>query len=101
MKSLRPCPRCLMLKADFPNLGLPEDQQQRLKLKRIDNQTRNNLVAEARSKIFTDGRAVNSKGVEQLLKSHSYVPTEVCTQILQLHRTQQTPDYVSQNAFSR
>lgn len=77
MKSLRPCPRCLTPKAEFPNLGLAEDQQRRLKFKRIDNQARNDLVDNARSIIFLDGRAIDSKGVESYVKPWSYAPTKV------------------------
>lgn len=77
MKSFQPCPRCLVPKAEFPNLGVPEDWRQRRELKRVDTQARNDLVAQARSIIFTNGRAVTYKGVEQLLKPQSYVPTEV------------------------
>jgi hypothetical protein len=75
MKSLRPCPRCLTPKAEFPNLGLSEDWRRRLTFKRVDDQARNDLVTKARSVIFTDGRAVNSKRVELLVKPSSYVPT--------------------------
>jgi hypothetical protein len=77
MKSHRPCPRCLTPKVEFANLGVPEDQRRRRKLRRIDNQARNDKVAQARLIIYTDGRAVNSKGVESLMKPHSYVPTKV------------------------
>lgn len=66
-----------MPKAEFPNLGLVEDWQRRLKFKRVDNQARNDLVTKARSIIFGSGRAVNSKGVELLVKPWSYVPTKV------------------------
>ncbi|KAF8603666.1 hypothetical protein BDV93DRAFT_523134 [Ceratobasidium sp. AG-I] len=76
MKSHRPCPRCFIPRAEFPNLGIPEDVRRRGKLKRIDDKARNDLVAQARSFIFIDGRAIGYKGVELLLKPHSYTPTE-------------------------
>jgi hypothetical protein len=77
MKSHRPCPRCLLPKVEFPNLGIPEDQRRWQIHKRIDDKARNNSVAQARSIIFAEGRAVNSTRVELLLKPHSYTPTEV------------------------
>jgi hypothetical protein len=88
MKSHRPCPRCLIPKAEFPNLGIPEDQRRRKRLKRIDDNARNNLVAQARSIIYTEGLAVNSGRVELLLKPHSYTPTAVSyarSQSLNIH----------------
>lgn len=66
-----------MPKAEFPNMGLPEDFRQRESLKRIDNKARNDLVRDARSIIYADGRAVTSPRVEKLLKPYSYVPTNV------------------------
>lgn len=77
MKSGRPCPRCLVPKGEFPNLGILEDERRRQRLKRIDNGARNQLVTQARSIIYTIGRAINYKKVESLLKPHSYAPTEV------------------------
>ncbi|KAG8702016.1 hypothetical protein FRC09_004999 [Ceratobasidium sp. 395] len=74
MKSLYPCPRCLMPKSEFRNLGLASDFVRRQKLKRIDNEERGVLVDLARLVIFDEGRATNSKRVEQLLKPQSYVP---------------------------
>ncbi|KAG9077577.1 hypothetical protein FRC06_008826, partial [Ceratobasidium sp. 370] len=75
INSLRPCPRCLMPKSEFANLGLMSDIQRRRRLKRTDSQQRNELIRTARSIIYTGGRAVTSKGVEQLLRPHSYAPT--------------------------
>ncbi|KAG9123570.1 hypothetical protein FRC07_014709, partial [Ceratobasidium sp. 392] len=74
MKSLRPCPRCLMPKSEFQNLGLASDFRRRLKLRRIDDQARSDLVRQARSIIYDEGRATTAKRVEILLKPHSYVP---------------------------
>ena len=62
---------------EFPNLGTPEDQQRRKRLKRIDSEARNSLVTQARSIIYTEGLAVNSDRVELLLKPYSYAPTAV------------------------
>ncbi|KAG8699804.1 hypothetical protein FRC08_005094 [Ceratobasidium sp. 394] len=76
INSLRPCPRCLMPKSGFGNMGLPSDMQRQQQLRRVDTRERNNLIRDARSVIYAEGRAVNSKRVEQLLQPHSYVPTE-------------------------
>ncbi|EUC58469.1 hypothetical protein RSOL_256740 [Rhizoctonia solani AG-3 Rhs1AP] len=76
MGSLHPCTRCLMPKSEFVNMGLPSDVRRRQELKRVDTKERNDLVREARSIIYNEGRAITSKRVEQLLKPHSYVPTE-------------------------
>ncbi|KAG8749084.1 hypothetical protein FRC12_013578 [Ceratobasidium sp. 428] len=74
MKSMYPCPRCLMPKSEFKNLGLASDFIRRQKLKRVDNEERAVLVDLARLIIFDEGRTTNSKRVEELLKPNSYVP---------------------------
>ncbi|KAG8705415.1 hypothetical protein FRC08_001682 [Ceratobasidium sp. 394] len=75
INSLRPCPRCLTPKSEFGNMGLPTDMWWRKRQKRVDDEVRSDLVHDAREIIYTEGRAVNSKRVEQLLRPHSYVPT--------------------------
>lgn len=48
---------------------------------RIDDQTRQSLIQSARDIIYDLNRPVDSERVENLLKKHSYVPTEVCRPI--------------------
>ncbi|KDN41261.1 hypothetical protein RSAG8_07530, partial [Rhizoctonia solani AG-8 WAC10335] len=75
LRSLRPCPRCLIPQSQFIYMGLPSDMHRRQALKRIDTKERNDRVREARSIIYDEGRAITSSRVEGLLRSVSYVPT--------------------------
>ncbi|EUC56392.1 hypothetical protein RSOL_175040 [Rhizoctonia solani AG-3 Rhs1AP] len=75
LRSLRPCPRCLIPQSQFIYMGLPSDMHRREALKRIDTKERNDRVREARSIIYDEGRAITSSRVEGLLRPDSYVPT--------------------------
>ncbi|KAG8729146.1 hypothetical protein FRC10_004213 [Ceratobasidium sp. 414] len=68
------CPRCLAHKASASQMGTPTDMRI-LKKRRIDNEKRRGKVERARQFIYKQGRAIQSKPVEDLLKSESYVPT--------------------------
>ncbi|KAG9085200.1 hypothetical protein FS749_004614 [Ceratobasidium sp. UAMH 11750] len=61
--------------SEFKFMGLSEDFKRRQELKRIDDQQHCDLIRKARSVIYDEGRAVTSKKVEELLRPHSYVPT--------------------------
>lgn len=75
-----PCPRCLIPKARIHNLGMTRDRQQRKTLRRVDSVDRRAKVATARSLIYENNYAVDSAGVERLLKEESLVPTAVSVQ---------------------
>ncbi|KAG9089394.1 hypothetical protein FRC06_001569 [Ceratobasidium sp. 370] len=68
------CPRCLVHKASASQMGTPTDMRIRKK-QRIDNEKRRGKVERARQFIYEQGRTIQSKPVEDLLKSESYVPT--------------------------
>jgi hypothetical protein len=74
---LCPCPRCLIPKERLQNLGKARDRQQRLTLRRRDDAQRRSAVASARKLIYEKNYAVDSQGVERLLKAQSLVPTYV------------------------
>ena len=68
------CPRCLVLKADVPNIGKDFDMNRRKSQPRrysLEN------VEIARKAIFDLGRSVNYKGEYDPLKQGSWVPTRV------------------------
>lgn len=59
------------------NLGMPRDRQQRLTLKRIDNDQRRFGIANARRLIYELNYAVDSKSLADFLNAESWVPTLV------------------------
>lgn len=83
-----PCPRCLIRKDQIHHIGTKRDRISRASKARVDNQHRQTKVRLARNIIYEKGRVVNSKGVEQLLKSQSLVPTEVNPKCLNLNNEQ-------------
>jgi hypothetical protein len=72
-----PCPRCLIPEALFKNLGMVRDMQQRETLRRMDDESKNSLVATAREIIYKNNYAVDNNGVDTLLKEQSLVPSMV------------------------
>lgn len=60
------------------NLGMKLDMKQRVLLARTDNDDRRRKVQVARRIIYETNYAVNSEGVEKILKAESLVPTLVC-----------------------
>ncbi|KAF9491917.1 hypothetical protein BDN71DRAFT_1273770 [Pleurotus eryngii] len=71
-----PCPRCLVKKSAIRALGTPADINQRRNGKRVDSKTLHTKISKARKLIYKQGYVVNSKLVDNLLKSESLVPTE-------------------------
>ena len=76
-KSRCPCPRCLIPKVRFKNVGMTRDMQQRETLRRIDDESKKSLVAMAREIIYQKNYAVNYAGVKTLLNEKSLVPSTV------------------------
>lgn len=58
-------------------IGSKTDAKQRIKLARVDSQSRRNIIERARKMIFEGGVNITSKRVEKLLKPTSLVPTRV------------------------
>ena len=84
MKSmgLYPCPRCLILKGDIPEVGSFLDMKNRQKTAReysLEN------VEIARKAIFDSGRSISYKGPYDMLKMGSWAPTRVCSFSRGLH----------------
>jgi len=71
---LYPCPRCLVLKGDIPQVGSFLDMKNRQKAARVYS-IKN--VEIARKAIFDSGRSVSYNGPHDLLKIGSWVPTRV------------------------
>ena len=72
-----PCPRCTMPLQEVHLMGTDTDMSQRIELARIDGDAQRETIAKARGLILENGVAINSVLVENLLKEHSLVPTEV------------------------
>jgi len=71
------CPRCLIPLDRIQNMGMPRDRQQRVTLKRIDNERRHYDIENARRLIYERNYAVNSKTLAKFLNTESWVPTLV------------------------
>ncbi|EFI26951.1 ubiquitin and ribosomal protein S27a [Coprinopsis cinerea okayama7 len=71
-----PCPRCLVPKSDMNQAGTGEDKSLRSENPRVDTAERREKVKAAREKIFDQGYAVNSRVVDEELKSNSMVPVK-------------------------
>ena len=56
---------------------MKRDMQQRVSLRRIDDEIRQNKVSSAREIIYEKNYAVDTEHVEMLLKAQSLVPTAV------------------------
>lgn len=72
---LYPCPRCLVLKADIPQVGSFLDMKHRQKTARVYSIEN---VEIARKAIFDGGRSISYNGPYDILKEGSWVPTRVC-----------------------
>jgi hypothetical protein len=58
-------------------VGTKRDRINRIKLARVDDERRKNLVSRARELIHQKNFATNSAGIERMLKPQSLVPTSV------------------------
>src|SRR5882762_2905884 len=70
-----PCPRCLIPMDRIPQMGTPQDRQQRIILKRVDSHQRKFNIANARRLIYDLNYAVDSKSLGSFLNAESWVPT--------------------------
>jgi hypothetical protein len=76
-----PCPRCLVLKTNFPLLGSRRDMNDRVKLRRVDNTARQQAVEHARRLLFEKGVSIGNKQISDILGAQSLVPTRVCLRL--------------------
>ena len=72
---LFPCPRCLVIKGDIPEVGSYLDMKNRQKNTRVYSIEN---VEIARKAIFDGGRSISYRGPYNILKTGSWVPTRVC-----------------------
>jgi len=72
-----PCPRCLVTKADIPDMGSQSDMATRLNNTRISNHNLREKVKKGRRLIFKHGASINGVRVKKLLDDESLVPTHV------------------------
>ena len=78
-----PCPRCTIKKEDISALGTTMDMKSRQINVRCDDDNFRATVQKARDNIYQGGYALSSeRGVEQLLREHSLVPTLVSYSII-------------------
>ena len=71
---LYPCPRCLVIKGDIPEVGSFLDMKNRQKSARVYSIEN---VEIARKAIFDSGRSISYRGDHDMLKMGSWVPTRV------------------------
>jgi hypothetical protein len=72
-----PCPRCTIPLSDAYLVGTKRDWAKRISMAQIDDNNLKFKVSRARDLMYQDNYAVDSAGVEQLLKPLSLVPTKV------------------------
>jgi len=78
---------------------MPRDRQQRVTLKRVDNDQLQFDIKNARRLIYERNYAVDSKTLAKFLNAESWVPTLVS--IVIFYHLQRQDSLPSQNAFSR
>jgi hypothetical protein len=77
-----PCPRCMVIISEIPNLGSKIDMAKRGASSRGSPSLSADVtrkVEKARQQIYSKRKGVKSTAVEALLKEKSYVPTVVST----------------------
>lgn len=77
-----PCPRCLLENSKIHRIGSKSDTRDRLKLIRVDSESRRNAVDAARRLIFEKGIDVASDRLKYFLEGESLTPTRVCLKFL-------------------
>ena len=77
-----PCPRCLLLKSQIPRIGSKSDTKDRLKLVRVDSESRRKAVDSARKLLFEKGVNITSTRIKGILDGESLTATRVCFKFL-------------------
>ncbi|KAJ3526650.1 hypothetical protein NM688_g8235 [Phlebia brevispora] len=70
-----PCPRCLVSKAQIPEMGTKLDTRRRHRLAREDDENRRRTIDRTRSWIYMNGDPITNTWVDRLLSPASWVPT--------------------------
>ena len=73
-----PCVRCLVTTSQISALGTPEDRTLRQTQPRVESKKRQQLVKDARDKLYREGYVITGDKVYGVLKDESLVPTLVC-----------------------
>jgi hypothetical protein len=72
-----PCPRCTVPKSRAHLVGTRRDRDDRIKLARVDDHQHRYKISRTRELIYQKNFAVDSAGVQRILKPQSLVPTLV------------------------
>src|SRR6202789_587719 len=72
-----PCPRCLLPRSKIPRIGSKTDTRDRLKLVRVDSESRRNAVDSARRLLFENGVNITSNRIKIILDEESLTLTRV------------------------
>jgi hypothetical protein len=75
------CPRCLSLKKNISQVASKRDMRNRVKLARVDSETRRFDIELVRRMLFEKGVDITSVYIERVLGATSGVPTQVCTSL--------------------
>ena len=70
-----PCPRCLLHKSKISRIGSKSDTRDRLKLVRVDSDSRRDAVDSARRLLFEKGVNITSTRIKDILDGESLTPT--------------------------
>ena len=73
-----PCVWCLVTTPQIPTLGTAEDRMLRQTQLRVESEERQQLVKDAREKLYREGYVITGDKVDGVLKDESLVPTLVC-----------------------
>ena len=95
-----PCPRCLLLRTKISRIGSKSDMRDRLKLVRVDSDTRRNTVDLARKLLFEKGVNITSTRIKDILEKGSLTLTRVCIKFGSLFLTNFLQNAFSERLFS-
>jgi hypothetical protein len=72
-----PCPRCLLLRSKIHRIGSKSDTRDRLRLIRVDSESRRDAVDSARRLLFEKGVNITSTRIKNILDEESLTATRV------------------------
>jgi len=75
------CPRCLSLKKNISQVASKRDMRNRVKLARVDSETRRFDIELVRRMLFEKGVDITSVYIERVLGATSGMPTQVCASL--------------------
>ena len=91
---LYPCPRCLVIKGDIPEVGSFLNMKNRQKSACVYSIENVEIACKA---IFNSGRSISYRGDHDMLKTGPWVLTQVCCFLCFCHKQLTAP---SQNAYT-